>query len=154
LVFFARLHINSDFFLTKFIIFFLEKSLSNTFIPFLFGLHCPSSGLLGLSFIVELYVRTKSNFDAVDVIHVHEGGWLAGIGTWLGERWGVPVICKARNSPALEIIGYDTPLRKVWQRKRLGAYYISLHNGLTQELVSGGIPPRMIVKVENWGNVA
>jgi glycosyltransferase involved in cell wall biosynthesis len=80
---------------------------------------------------------------------VHESGWLAGVGVWLGGRLGIPVVCKVRNTPALDIIGYDVPFRRTWEKLRRKAHYIALHNGLRHELLREGISDDAISVIPN-----
>ncbi len=56
-----------------------------------------------------------------DILHVHESGWLAGVGVVLARRWRIPVLCKEATSPPLARISYGTPLRRWLDRKRYAA---------------------------------
>ncbi|BHH82702.1 hypothetical protein LA52FAK_09910 [Desulforhopalus sp. 52FAK] len=58
-------------------------------------------------------------------------------------------MCKVRNTPALEIIGYDTPFRKTWSKLRKEAEFIALHPELERELILLGIVKEKIHLVPN-----
>lgn len=116
----------------------------------IFWLILPLEQLSRLSFLVELlfFVRNSNNYD-LSVIHIHETGWLAGVGVMLGKRWGIPVICKVRNTPALDVIGYDVPFRRKWHRLRSKACFIALNQSLKQELLAQGITEGRIRVIPN-----
>lgn len=115
----------------------------------IFWLILPLEWLARLSFILEIRFILSSNKYDLDVLHVHETAWLAGVGSWFGKRWGLPVLCKVRNTPALDVIGYDTPFRSVWKRLREDVAFIALHQELKQELISSGIESEKVVIIPN-----
>lgn len=114
-----------------------------------FWLQVPFGWLARLSFLVGLWSLLKRMPGAFDVVHVHESGWLAGVGVWLGNRLDIPVVCKVRNTPPLEIVGYDVPFRKRWEKLRLRASYIALHDSLRDELIDAGVEPEHISVIPN-----
>jgi glycosyltransferase involved in cell wall biosynthesis len=114
-----------------------------------FWLLLPAQWLGRLSFLLEVLVRLRNNPEHVDVLHVHETSWLAGVGVRLAKKWNVPVVCKVRNTPALEVIGYDTPCRRHWDDLRRQASFIALHTSLQQELIAEGIPESRISVIPN-----
>jgi len=114
-----------------------------------FWLLLPMEWLGRLSFLLEVLIRLRTNPGHINVLHVHETSWLAGVGAWLGKRWKIPVVCKVRNTPALEVIGYDTPCRRHWDDLRRQASFIALHASLQQELIAEGIPESRISVIPN-----
>jgi glycosyltransferase involved in cell wall biosynthesis len=113
----------------------------------------PIQWLARLSFFLELFFGLRYNRLGVDILHVHESSWLAGLGVWLAEKWRVPVICKVRSTPAFDVIGYDVPLRRYWKKLRLKAEYIALYNALRDELIKYGIPMSKISVIPNGVNI-
>ena len=59
------------------------------------------------------------------------------------------MLCKVRNTPALDVIGYDTPFRSAWKRLRDDAIFIALHQELKQELLLEGIAAEKVVIIPN-----
>lgn len=114
-----------------------------------FWLILPIEWLARLSFLLESLFVLKQNSLSLDVLHVHESAWLAGLGVWFGKKWGIPVFCKVRNTPAIEVVGYDTPFKRLWSRSRGDASYFALHLGLEKELIAFGIPRSKISVVAN-----
>jgi glycosyltransferase involved in cell wall biosynthesis len=84
-----------------------------------------------------------------DILHVHESGWLAGVAVELAQPFGIPVVAKVRNTPALETIGYNVPLRANWIDKRKSCHWIALHDELRNELLAEGFPSRQISVIPN-----
>ncbi len=119
-----------------------------------FWLVLPVEWLARLSFFVEFFFALKKNRQGLDFLHVHESAWLAGVGVWFGEKWRIPVFCKARNTPAIEIVGYDTPFRSFWSSLRRDASYFALHVDLKKELLTFGIPNSKIIVVPNGVELA
>jgi glycosyltransferase involved in cell wall biosynthesis len=105
------------------------------------------------SFIREALRLVRASDTRADVVHVHETGWLAGVGAELAAYWSVPLVCKVRNTPALEIIGYDVPERRRLDLLRLNANYVALHHGLADELRQGRIPDGQISIIPNGTDV-
>lgn len=92
-----------------------------------------------LLFIIELRRWFANNAISVDLIHVHEAAWLAGVAAWLGAKHRVPVLAKTSTEPALPTIGYDVPFRFFWHRHRKNCFFIAQHDGLVCGLTSQGI---------------
>lgn len=109
----------------------------------------PFRWLSRLAFLIELRGVIHRLQLRPDVIHVHESGWLAGVGSWLGNVQHIPVLCKVRNTPALDVIGYDVPFRRRWERLRRSACFIALHDQLRIELIDAGIDPSRITVIPN-----
>ena len=115
----------------------------------LFWALLPIRWLARLAFLIELRSVIHRLQPRPDVIHVHESGWLAGVGIWLGKILRVPVVCKVRNTPALDVIGYDVPFRKRWEKLRRAARFIALHDQLRVELLDAGIDSSRISVIPN-----
>lgn len=86
----------------------------------------------------------------VDVLHVHESGWLAGIGVGLGRFWKIPVLCKEATSPALGAIPYGMPLRgqaQSWRMKATG--WIAQTLAVAEQLQAAGINQDHVYRLPN-----
>lgn len=106
-----------------------------------FWLSLPSVWISRLEFLISIYLFALKNRKSFDVLHVHESGWLAGIGVSLGKLWNIPVICKESTAPALRPVSYDTPFRKVLNRKRnIADAWLAQTASIRTELNTLGIP--------------
>ncbi|MCX6995552.1 MAG: glycosyltransferase family 4 protein [Kiritimatiellaeota bacterium] len=115
-----------------------------------FWLALPAVWLARLGFILELRRFAEGHPACFDAIHVHESGWLAGVGVALAHRWGLPVVCKEATAPALAPIGYDTPFRHAWDRHRRTAdAWVAQTPAVAQQLSAAGIPPERVHRVPN-----
>jgi glycosyltransferase involved in cell wall biosynthesis len=85
-----------------------------------------------------------------DVLHVHESGWLAGVGVRLGRLWRCPVICKEATSPALGPIPYGMPLRRLMMRWRMKAdRWIAQSPATADQLQLAGVDLKRIRIIRN-----
>ncbi len=109
----------------------------------------PIVWLSRFSFITEVIFSTLWVKPKLDVIHVHEPAWTAGLGVWIGRRWKIPVVATEATYPALPVIGYDVPLRRLWTRLRLQCHYIAKHEQSRISLVQRGIPDDYIKILPN-----
>ena len=114
-----------------------------------FWLTLPMRWVSRLIFILALKQWFSQNQKSVDVLHVHETGWLSGVGAWIGGKYQIPVLAKTSSFPALPKLGYDVPLRGAWHKWRQYCTFIAQHHGLAQEMVSAGIPKQRIFIVPN-----
>lgn len=115
----------------------------------LFWLMLPVVWCSRLLFILALFRWFASNSGEVDVIHVHETSWLAGVAAWIGERYRLPVLAKTATVPALPKIGYDVPLRGLWHNLRKKCYFIAQYEGLVNDLIAQGITQERIFTLPN-----
>ena len=115
----------------------------------LFWLMLPFVWLSRASFIFALYRWFLKNSDTIDVIHVHEADWLAGVAAWIGTRHNIPVLAKTATAPALPKIGYDVPWRGRWHCLRMHCLFIAQHQELIEELVRCGIERERIFLLPN-----
>jgi glycosyltransferase involved in cell wall biosynthesis len=111
----------------------------------------PFSWISRLSFILSIAAFVRDHPQApFDVIHVHDSGWLAGVGVWLGRKWGIPVLCKEATSPALQPVSYGTPFRRYWERQRkLADGWVAQTENVRTQLVAAGIPADRVYLVPN-----
>lgn len=109
----------------------------------------PFEWLARLSFVLEILLTLSVNKDQLEILHVHETAWLSGFASLLGKRWQIPVISKVRNTPALDVIGYDTPFRSTWLRLRRRSFFIALNSGLKKELLVSGVANEKIIIIPN-----
>lgn len=92
-----------------------------------------------LCFVLSLRSWLSRNRNSVDVIHVHEASWLAGVGAWLGKCNRIPVLAKTAISPALPKLGFDTPFRNFLDQWRRTCIFIAQREELAIDLVRAGI---------------
>jgi glycosyltransferase involved in cell wall biosynthesis len=117
---------------------------------FSFWLALPMVWLARLGFLLELRWLIKRNPTPFDVLHVHESGWLAGVGVMLGQFWHIPVVCLEATAPALGPIGYDTPFRRLWNRRRRSANaWLAQTSTIRDELLALRITPGRIHLLPN-----
>lgn len=117
---------------------------------FSFWLALPMVWLARLGFLLELRRFVMRSPTPFDVLHVHESGWLAGVGVMLGQFWHIPIVCKESTAPALGQIGYDTPFRRTWnRRRRLAHAWLSQTSAIRDELLALGITPGRIHLLPN-----
>jgi glycosyltransferase involved in cell wall biosynthesis len=120
-----------------------------------FWLLVPVVWMSRLSFLLALLVyawRRKSS--PVDVLHVHESGWLAGAGVLLARRWNIPVLCKEATAPALAPISFGTPGRRRLDRKRREADgWVAQTEAAGEQLIAEGIPADRIRRIPNGVNL-
>lgn len=116
-----------------------------------FWLLAPMVWLSRLSFLAALWVKVRRGKPPpVDVLHVHESGWLAGVGVHWARRWNIPVLIKESTSPALGRISYGTPLRRTWDRRRREADGWGAQTpAVRRQLEEKGIPARRIHLIPN-----
>lgn len=126
-----------------------EVEFERRFKMFEFWFMLPFVWLGRLSFIygVKRYLSRQNH--GVNILHVHEASWIAGLGAWLGGHSGIPVVCKEATYPSLPVIGFDVPFRHFWERQRIKSWYIAMNSNITQSLVSRGIDLKRIFMVSN-----
>lgn len=105
-----------------------------------FWLLLPLVWLARLSFMVEVSVHAMRHRRAGTLFHLYEPSWLGGFGVWLAQRVGGSAICQEATVPVLKPLGYDVPLRRVWQRLRLRACYIAMAPFIREALLARGVP--------------
>jgi glycosyltransferase involved in cell wall biosynthesis len=115
-----------------------------------FWLMVPIVWLSRLSFVLSILLFASRHPSPVDVLHVHESGWLAGVGVAMGRLWRIPVLIKEATAPPLAPISYGTPGRSLWNRYRRQAAGYFAQTKITQmEMVKMGIPPSLIHLLPN-----
>lgn len=123
-----------------------------SFIPQVsFWLLAPFAWMARFSFILGLACYMLRHRQApFDVIHVHDSGWLAGLGVWLGRAWGIPVLCKEATAPALKPVSFGTPFRRYWEnlRKQADGWAAQTEN-IRGQLVGAGISAERVFLVPN-----
>jgi glycosyltransferase involved in cell wall biosynthesis len=102
-----------------------------------------------LLFVLELSRWLGKNHKSVDVMHVHESDWLAGVAQCLGHRWGIPVLSKTATATVLPRLGFDAPFRRKWDRMRRECYFICQHRGQLDDLIASGINKRRVFLLPN-----
>lgn len=96
---------------------------------------------------VTLYVcRHRSH---IDVLHTHVASWNAGFAHWLGDRFGIPVVCKAANLPAFHNYGRSVPFPTFWSEWRRRGSFIALTEEMERDLISNGVEEGRIRRIPN-----
>lgn len=137
----------------------LEKTIRRLLVPgdqavFLhdlrFWLAVPLVWLSRLSFLLSLW-RFASRYPVpVDVLHVHESGWLAGVGVWLARRWNIPVVVKEATRPPFAPISHGMFGRRRWDRYRREAQaYIAQTERVEEEMTRMGIASDRLHRLPN-----
>lgn len=118
----------------------------------LFWASVPIIWMSRMTFLLGLLevMRNERKVRTIDVIHVHESGWLAGVGVWFGRKTGVPVICKEATNPALQPISYGMPFRRYFQQKRIAAHgWVAQTENVQAQLAALEIPNERIFQIPN-----
>jgi glycosyltransferase involved in cell wall biosynthesis len=84
-----------------------------------------------------------------DLIHVHVAAASAGYCAWLGARWGVPVLVKESNYPALPPLEPCLPFSRTWDRWRRRAHYVALNGPTAADLVEKGVAEDRVTVIPN-----
>ncbi|MDD4872390.1 MAG: glycosyltransferase family 4 protein, partial [Kiritimatiellae bacterium] len=114
-----------------------------------FWLMLPVMWLARLSFILAARNYFLHDGGSIDLLHVHESGWLAGLGVWLGRYRGFQVIAKEPLFPSLMPIGYDVPFRRIWTHLRRQARFVAMDGYISADLQRHGIPDEQIIILPN-----
>jgi glycosyltransferase involved in cell wall biosynthesis len=103
-----------------------------------FWFSLPLTMLSRTDFMLSLRRWLKNSDTRPDVVHVHESSWLAGAAAMLARPYEIPVLAKTAVSPALPILGYDTPLRSMLTMARQECHFIALTTYLAADLQRAG----------------
>ncbi len=85
-------------------------------------------------------------FDVIDAHYFYPDGVAA---TWLGRRFGLPVVITARGSDITQFPDYPAPRRMILQAAREAAAVITVSGGLRDALVALGADPGKITVLRN-----
>lgn len=102
-----------------------------------------------LLFIVSLSRWLAHNHRSIDLIHVHESEWLAGVAQFLGNRRNIPVLSKTATARALPTLGFDVPFRAKWNRLRKKCHFVCQHCGQVDDLLASGVESNQIFLLPN-----
>lgn len=114
-----------------------------------FWLALPFVWLSRLSFMFALKSFLEKNGNAVDVVHVHEAHWIAGAVAWACRGFGLPIVCKEADYPAMTTVSYDTPLRNALARYRQETNFIAMTEAIAKSLQGNGIAGNRITRIPN-----
>ncbi len=90
-------------------------------------------------------------FDVIDAHYFYPDGVAA---TWLGRRFGLPVVITARGSDVTQFPDYPAPRRMILQATREAAAVITVSGGLRDALVALGAEPEKITVLRNGVDLA
>jgi teichuronic acid biosynthesis glycosyltransferase TuaC len=85
-------------------------------------------------------------FDAIDAHYIYPDGVAA---TWLGRRFGLPVVMTARGSDITLIPEFTVPRRLIQSAIRDASALITVSASLKQDLVKLGAPPDKVTILRN-----
>jgi glycosyltransferase involved in cell wall biosynthesis len=85
-------------------------------------------------------------FDAIDAHYIYPDGVAA---TWLGRRFGLPVVMTARGSDVSQIPDYPIPRRLIQRATRDASALIAVSAALKDALVELGAPPEKVTVLRN-----
>ncbi|WP_153305720.1 glycosyltransferase family 4 protein [Desulfogranum mediterraneum] len=114
-----------------------------------FWLSLPLNWISRLSFMIELFVVVLFTGRKVDVIHLHEPSWLGGVAQIVSNYSSSAILCQEATTPALPVIGYDVPFRRILDRQRRLPWYIAMTAFTQDELVGKGIREDRIFQIPN-----
>lgn len=105
---------------------------------------------LGRLFFMQAFaVKVFRNRKSLDLIHVHETGWLGALAVFLGSMLHIPVVCKEATYPPFPVIGWDVPLSWYLRRVQRNAFYIALNNQVRDEIIDQGCAAERVSVVPN-----
>lgn len=87
-------------------------------------------------FMVAFSVKMFRNRKKLDLIHVHETGWLGAFAIFLGERFHIPVVCLEATYPPFPVIGWDVPFGWYLRRFQQQGSYVALNEQVKKEIAS------------------
>ncbi len=91
-------------------------------------------------------VAQGARFDAIDAHYFYPDGVAA---TWLGRRFGLPVVITARGSDVTQFPDYAAPRRMILRAAGEAAAVITVSAGLRDALVGLGVDARRITVLRN-----
>ncbi len=114
-----------------------------------FWLGLPFVWFSRLFFMLEFFLYGWLNRKEVDVIHVYETGWLAGLGVLFGKIFKVKVVCREATYPPFPIIGWDVPFFWVLKKVRKKTNLIALNSHVKNEMIAVGCSENQISVIPN-----
>jgi teichuronic acid biosynthesis glycosyltransferase TuaC len=90
--------------------------------------------------------RQGRRFDLIDAHYLYPAGVAA---TWLGRRFGLPVVLTARGSDVTEFPAYPVPRALIRRAAASAAAIVTVSRGLKDGLVAIGVPPASITVLRN-----
>ncbi len=114
-----------------------------------FWLRLPFVWLARFFFMVEFSLWSYRNKETVDIIHVHETGWLGAFTIYLAKKLGKPVLCKEATYPAFPVLGWDVPFRRFLKRYQRNAHIIALNDAVKEDLMHKGVAEKRISLIPN-----
>jgi len=113
------------------------------------GVLYPLRVFVEVFFILGVWCWVRRRRQSIDVLHIHESHWIAGVGAWLGKKYNILVVSKVATFPALPLITSAVPFRSKWESERKYANYIALNDALRKELLQEGIQEAKITIIPN-----
>ena len=115
-----------------------------------FWIELPFVWLARLTFYCEFIYWSYKNHSSVDLIHVHEAGWLGALAVIVGKLYKIPVVCKAATHPPFPQIGWDVPFRLILRKfQRLSEKIVILNDQARESLTLDGFPADKIITIPN-----
>lgn len=103
--------------------------------PYRYGLLSPFRFLECLFFMAGSCVFFGRHQRSMDVVHVHETGWMAGFSLMCCRKWNIPVLVKETIFPVFPAVYKDTPFYKKWDHlRRTADAYVAVHDEIRESL--------------------
>jgi glycosyltransferase involved in cell wall biosynthesis len=100
-------------------------------------------------FSFGLWRHVRRHRHDIDIIHVHIASYFAGLCQWLGQRYGIPVVCKGAFIPVFEKVDAGLPFRRLIEKRRCELDFIALTEDMATELKGHGVADDRITVIPN-----
>ncbi|MFO1522266.1 MAG: glycosyltransferase family 4 protein [Kiritimatiellia bacterium] len=105
--------------------------------------------LTRLSFMAGAAIHLLLHRRKFDVLHVHTTEWIAGFAALLGERLGLPVLCKEASDPVLLPPPRSVPFRSRMEPALRTVHFQAITPSIRRGLISAHIPDDQIISLPN-----
>jgi glycosyltransferase involved in cell wall biosynthesis len=101
-----------------------------------------------LFFSTGVFFFLCKNHKSIDILHVHTADWIAGLATFSGRIFRIPVICKGANMPVFPPLS-GVPLAWFFEKWRKRPYFIALTEAMRENLIENGVNHETISVIPN-----
>lgn len=101
-----------------------------------------------LFFSIGVFLFLCKKHKSIDILHVHTADWIAGLATFSGRIFRIPVICKGANIPVFPPLS-GVPCSWFFERWRKQAYFIALTEAMRENFIESGVNHENISVVPN-----
>ncbi|MCI5227135.1 MAG: glycosyltransferase family 1 protein [Candidatus Electrothrix sp. AX2] len=99
-------------------------------------------------FVIGIITFLRKNRHTLDILHVHTADWIAGVAAFLGEIFGIPVVCKGADMPIFPPL-HVVPMAAccdVWRKK---PHFIALTQAMRNDLIEHDVAGQHITIIPN-----